>query len=279
LTSLVVVTDLDGTLLDEETYSYEDARPALEELRAQEIPLVLCSSKTIAEIEPLRRELRLEEPFIVENGGALVVPKDARGLAGRVKGRDGGPLVVPFGTPRADLVAALADIARETGVLLRGFAAMSARELSDRTGLDEEGAARAKARDFDEPFVLPDGAPESALARVQAAASRRGLHVTRGGHFFHLLGPHDKGRAVSQLLHLYGRAVRSIGLGDAANDLPLLRVVDEPILMPRARGGVDEGLASALPRAEVAPFPGPRGWNVAVQAAVRRSPRLLADFG
>jgi len=263
-----VVTDLDGTLLEEETYSYEAARPALDELRAREIPLVLCSSKTIAEIEPLRRELGLEEPFVVENGGALVVPATAHGLAGRVTSRDGGPLVVPFGTPRESLVVALEEIARETGVLLRGFAAMSAREVSERTGLDEEGAARAKARAFDEPFVMPNGANDGAMARVESAAARRGLNITRGGHFLHLLGPHDKGRAVSQLLHLYGRAVRSIGLGDAANDLPLLRAVDEPILMPRVRGGVDEALVQALPRAAIAPQPGPQGWNQAVLAAI-----------
>ena len=54
---LLVATDLDGCLLDEETYSYEAARPALDALARRRVPLVLCSSKTRAEMQPLAREL------------------------------------------------------------------------------------------------------------------------------------------------------------------------------------------------------------------------------
>jgi mannosyl-3-phosphoglycerate phosphatase len=274
LTSLVVVTDLDGTLLDEETYSFEAARPALAELERRGVPLVLCSSKTAAEIEPLRRELSLREPFIVENGGALVVPEDARGLRSPVQPRNGGALVVPFGTPRALLVEALREIALEAGLSLRGFAAMSDEEVAARTGLDMGAARRAGTREFDEPFVIDDTDEDGARALVESLAHRRGLQVTRGGRFFHLLGPHDKGKAVRHVLALYGRGVRSVGLGDAPNDLSLLEAVDEPILMPLVRGGVAGELARALPRAARAPHPGPRGWNEAVLDLLART---LAD--
>lgn len=53
---LVVFTDLDATLLDEETYGYEAAAPALQELRRLGAPLVLCTGRTRAEVEPLHRE-------------------------------------------------------------------------------------------------------------------------------------------------------------------------------------------------------------------------------
>ncbi len=42
----LVFTDLDGTLLNHDDYSWEAARPALEELQRQSIPLILVSSKT-----------------------------------------------------------------------------------------------------------------------------------------------------------------------------------------------------------------------------------------
>ena len=71
----VVFTDLDGCLLDSVTYTYEPAAPALEALRAQDIPLVLVSSKTRAEIEPLRKQLDHHDPFMVENGAAVFVPR------------------------------------------------------------------------------------------------------------------------------------------------------------------------------------------------------------
>ncbi|MCG7852909.1 MAG: HAD hydrolase family protein, partial [Methanosarcinaceae archaeon] len=47
----VVFTDLDGTLIDHDTYSYKAARPALAALKKQGIPLIFCTSKTRAEIE------------------------------------------------------------------------------------------------------------------------------------------------------------------------------------------------------------------------------------
>jgi mannosyl-3-phosphoglycerate phosphatase len=57
----VVVTDVDGCLLDE-TYRWEPARPALDALKKRGIPLVLCSSKTRAEMEPLHADLGLDAP-------------------------------------------------------------------------------------------------------------------------------------------------------------------------------------------------------------------------
>ena len=73
---VIVVSDLDGTLLDHETYSFDAARPALARLRQADVPLVLCTSKTRAEVESIRRSLDNEHPFIVENGGAVVIPLD-----------------------------------------------------------------------------------------------------------------------------------------------------------------------------------------------------------
>ncbi len=54
---LVIFTDLDGTLLDRDTYSFEPALPALRLIRQKDIPLVLSSSKTRAEIEFYRERI------------------------------------------------------------------------------------------------------------------------------------------------------------------------------------------------------------------------------
>ncbi len=56
----VIFTDLDGTLLHPETYSFKAALPALEIIRRRRIPLVLCSSKTRAELEWFSRASEIE---------------------------------------------------------------------------------------------------------------------------------------------------------------------------------------------------------------------------
>ena len=75
-TPLVIITDLDGTFLDYQTYSYQASLATLRKLQSLNVPVVLCSSKTRSEMEPLWHELGLKDPFIVENGGAIFFPPD-----------------------------------------------------------------------------------------------------------------------------------------------------------------------------------------------------------
>ena len=120
----IVFTDLDGTLLDAETYSWEPARPALELLAAQAVPWVMVSSKTRAEMEELRAELHHAHPYVVENGAAAFIPL----------GYFGGPVpdavirdgyeVLEWGTPYPRLAAALQSLAKDTRCPVQGFQSM-----------------------------------------------------------------------------------------------------------------------------------------------------------
>ena len=51
MAKIIVFTDLDSTLLHPKTYSFDAAMPALKLIKEKDIPLILCSSKTRAEIE------------------------------------------------------------------------------------------------------------------------------------------------------------------------------------------------------------------------------------
>lgn len=273
---LLVVTDLDGCLLDPETYSYEAARPALAALARAMTPLVLCSGKTRAEMQALAAELGLGHPFIVENGGAIVFPPGSfdRDVPGARA--DGDTRVLPLGTPRTRLSLQLRELASAVGVRVRGFADMSVEEVQEVTGLSAAAARLALQREYDEPFLLED---ESAVPALDRTATARGLQLSHGGRFHHLMGSSDKGHAVRSLLALYrraGRGLRSAGLGDAETDLPLLRSVERPVVVPRRDGTPDPVLVAHLRDAEMAPAPGPAGWNEAVLALIeeRSLPRL-----
>jgi mannosyl-3-phosphoglycerate phosphatase len=260
LGALLVATDLDGCLLDERTYSWAPARDAVAALRARGTRLVLASSKTRDEMEPLARELGGVFALVVENGGAIVRFGARTNEAERL------------GEDRENLVAALADIAAETGARVRGFSTLDAAAVSALTGLAPADARRALARRYDEPFLLESGD----AAAMAAAAVRRGLRVTRGGRFHHLTGAADKGRALRALLRdLPGTF--TVALGDSPNDLTMLQAADRPIVVPRPGGAPDAEVAAALPSAEIAPAPGPEGWNAAVLAVLAGAP--LARVG
>jgi mannosyl-3-phosphoglycerate synthase len=72
----VVFTDIDGTLIDINTAEYgKKTRGLISSLKEKNIPLILASAKTWLEQNKIREDLGLSDPFIVENGGAIVIPK------------------------------------------------------------------------------------------------------------------------------------------------------------------------------------------------------------
>ena len=266
---LIVYTDLDGSLLDSMTYSYEAATPALTALREQEIPLVLVSSKTRAEMEPLRERLAHRDPFIVENGGAVFVP---RGLFDfpleRMRTRSTYQ-VIELGLPYHMLREVLKQIEDAVETPLQGFGDLSVEAVMQVTGLPYADAVLAKQREYDEPYLLQG--PQALIEEVCRQIVTRGLRWTKGGRLFHLLGENDKGEAASVLLRCYlrqqrmsGQAERieTIGIGDSINDAPLLAMVDYPILVQKPDGSYDQDIQlSGLIYAQGI---GPVGWNEAV---------------
>lgn len=265
-TRLLVFTDLDGTLLDHHTYSFDAARPALAALRRKGSPLVLCSSKTRAELERHRAELGNVHPFIVENGAAVFVPRGYFPFDMPEACEAGDYLILELGLRYARLCDVLAGV-RADFPGIAGFGDMTAEEVADRTGLSLDEARLALRREYDEPFVVPH---EAAAEAVRRAAEAAGMQVTRGGRFHHLTGDNDKGAAVRRLIALYARvhpALRTVGLGDSANDLPLLEAVDVPVLVQKPDGAYDPEIRiSGLRRA---PGIGPAGWNAAILAILR----------
>ena len=149
----LIYTDLDGTLLDHDTYSFLPAKEALNLIREDDIPLVICSSKTRAEIEFYRKLLQNTEPFISENGGGIFIPVGYFNTEIPYDRKVKDYLVIELGVRAETLKQALRVISNETGIEIRGFSDMSVEEVSMLTGLDEHTAALSKARDYSEPFL------------------------------------------------------------------------------------------------------------------------------
>jgi mannosyl-3-phosphoglycerate phosphatase len=258
---LVIFSDLDGTLLDHATYAFDAALPSLRRLRDLEIPVVLCTSKTRAETEPIRQALENTHPFIIENGGGVFIPKGYFPFHIDGAAETDGYWLLRLGEPYRDLVAALASASRSSGVPVWGFASMSAEDVALTTGLSLDAARRARQREFDEPFMILEPGRSSELV---TAIERQGKRWTQGGRFHHILGQNDKAAAIRCLASLYRRllgSVHTVGLGDAPNDADFLNAVDVPIVVPSPQ--LDR-VRSLVPGAHVSTLEGPAGWNEAI---------------
>jgi mannosyl-3-phosphoglycerate phosphatase len=262
--SFLIFTDLDGTLLDEETYDSREAGEALACIRRLKIPLIFCSSKTRAEMEVHRKILANRDPFIVENGGAVFIPKGWFDLTGQSHFETETYAVIALGEPYKRIINYFTEIKAETGLRLMGFSDMPPARIALTTGLAIENAALARTREYTEPFMVMGEMTETVMIRLDQAVRKRGLRMVRGGRFFHLMGGNDKGKAVQVLKMLYqkkGGTLISIGLGDSPNDFPMLENVDYPVLVRRASNQVS---VPSRPAVHYTSGIGPRGWNEAV---------------
>ncbi|RMH03139.1 MAG: HAD-IIB family hydrolase [Nitrospirae bacterium] len=260
----ILITDLDGSLLDPETYGYEAAKPGLELLAARRIPVIFCTSKTRAEVEHLRQEVGNQDPFIVENGGAIYIP---HGYFPRLpvpaRSREGYD-VVECGVPYAQLRENLRTIAQSLGVSIKGFGDMTPEELAQMTGLSPAQAVLAQQREYDEPFLVID---QDKLDDMCREAERRGLTVILAGRFAHLVGKaHHKGTACRILLACYrqqGERCLAAAIGDSVNDFPMLEQVEYPFLVEQRGGGYPaETTVKGLVYVKGV---GPQGWVRAVR--------------
>ncbi|MEW6109500.1 MAG: HAD-IIB family hydrolase [Nitrospirota bacterium] len=263
---IIVFTDLDGTLLDSATYSFEKALPALELLKQNNFPLVICSSKTRREIERYREKLGNNDPFISENGGGIFIPKNY--FNSRVESPgfnvdiESDYDVIRLGAKYSELRKAL-NILKEKGFGIKGFGDMTAEELKEIAGLSIAEADMSKERDFDEPFIFEGNEQE-----LFNAITIMGFNYTKS-EFYHILGNSDKGKAVSILAGLYRKEyglIFTVALGDNPNDIPMLEIVDCPVVVKKRDGSYDPGIKIAgIIRAEGI---GPEGWDKAVSRLV-----------
>ncbi len=246
----LVFTDLDGTLLDHNNYSFDAAREMLLWIKEHEIPLIIVTSKTKSEVIKLQKRLNITAPFIIENGAGIFLPGK------------GSLEMVPLGKLYSETREYFLAYAKE--IDMRGFGDMSVEEIAAHTGLSLESAADARERTFSEPFILEN---ERDLEKLKNMAEKDGFSIVRGGRFFHLITKgQDKARAIKWLIEHHDKSSESrlhtVALGDSDNDITMLESVDTPILIPHPDGSfIDCDILNLIK----APAPGPAGWNDALK--------------
>jgi mannosyl-3-phosphoglycerate phosphatase len=246
-------SDIDGTLLDHDTYSCEQSMPGIRALKELHIPLVLVSSKTYHEILRIHDELLLDAPFVFENGGGI-------------RWQDG--TVEWIGMKVSALYAKKNALEAAAELSVRFITDMEIGEIVALTGLPHDRAALARQRTTSLPFILPRGGTiESAdMARINNILADSGVAITKGGRFFHLLAKDsDKGSAVRKIIQDYrnkqdGKII-SVGIGDNENDIPMLRAVNQPFVVKKKTGsGINTGMDNVRVTAGI----GPAGFTEAV---------------
>lgn len=233
-TPRLVFSDLDGTLLDHHSYSHVAAGPALDLLEALAIPVILVSSKTRAEMLLQRRRLANAQPFAVENGAAVFVPRGYFPAQPPDTVERDGFWVREFAAPRQRWVALLEALAPRFPGQFESFSHAGEAGIAAMTGLGLGDAALANQREYSEPVQWRG--EHADLQRFLAACADGGARVVRGGRFYSVGAAADKGSALRWLCEQFAKAsgiahIRTLAAGDGANDVPMLEQADTALLV------------------------------------------------
>jgi mannosyl-3-phosphoglycerate phosphatase len=263
---LVVVTDIDASLLEAGTRSLHDERAALDFLTARGIPLVINSSRTRAEIERLHKTLRLQTPFISEQGSALFVPHGSLPLVPSYAHPAVGGGVIEFGRRYYEVVETLRLTSRELEVDIVGFAELTIEGVARELGVPIVEAQLAKVREYTELFRIV-GETETRRRRLVKALGRRGLRCVRVGAHHLVTAAPDRAASLWALKAMWTEVWDEpliIGLADSEDDIAWVRHADVAIFVQREGANVSSRVLSKLPSIHVARSRGRAGWSEAI---------------
>jgi mannosyl-3-phosphoglycerate phosphatase len=248
----IVLTDLDGTLLEPDGTVHADVLAAIASLGSLGVPVCPVTSKTSAEIAALVARLGLTAPAGFENGAGVRTAEGDLDLA-------------PGAVPVRVLRGVLAELRDCTGVRVRSLEELDDTELAAVTELSGLALQHARERVATLPLLAPTDSDEV----LRAALPREPLvRLLRGNRFLHLQGLHDKADLVPRLRALAGSPPGAVvACGDAPNDAGLLACAEVAVIVPSVHGPHPE-LVRRFPDAVVAPFPHGRGWAAAVGSLV-----------
>ena len=231
---IIIFSDLDGSLLDHDTYSHAAADKLLSSLDSQNIPVIPSTSKTFSELRDIREELGNPHPFVVENGAAVYIPGgyfnevpedlvERHGFAVKefVQGRSHWQVILQKG-----------DLHLNDAFLT--FQQAGAEKIAEMTGLNIEDAQKANDREYGEPLKWLG--TESQYDAFKRYIKLQGGTLLKGGRFIHLSGECDKGKALQWLMSLFctqdaNQKTISIALGDSHNDVAMIERADYGILI------------------------------------------------
>lgn len=226
---LLIFSDLDGTFLNHETYTYGCLKSYIEEFNF-EFELIFVSSKTYEEIVKIKKRLDINFPFIVENGACIFFPLDYFGnkktnydltryknhLSLKISKFDSSTIVKTLG-----------GLKRKYN--FKFFSDLSEEEITEYTSLKKKDAKLSKLRSFSNPILWRDSSKSKKKFIDDIKIINTNLSIFEGGRFLHVLDNYDKGIALSVFLKIkkiFDSEYKVIGLGDSENDIPMLELTN-----------------------------------------------------
>tara|TARA_B100001996_G_scaffold296735_1_gene237057 strand:+ start:277 stop:1122 length:846 start_codon:yes stop_codon:yes gene_type:complete len=236
--NIVIITDLDGTLLNFKNFEYKSILPFINTLTTKGVEIILCSSKCYMEITQINNGLNLISPFIVENGSAIYYPKKTFTKRPPNSTERENYWEIVLGTPRDELSKKIrSNTFKKYLRYILFLKNMTKLQQAYYTGLKSDALDVALERRFSEPLIWMGTNKE--LDSFKKDLNEESMDLNAGARLLHLTGLNTKGDALKELiqsLHILNYfnnsdEIVTIACGDSENDISMMEIANYAVVI------------------------------------------------
>ena len=226
---ILIFSDLDGTFLNHNDYSYSDLKKFISKIKKKS-EIIFSSSKTFSEIRKICKKININFPFIVENGACIYFPKNYfnfKPLHQKIIEYQNF-IGLPIGSNNLRKLKDQIDKNFKKDFKFSFFSELNDKKIAKITNLKIKDVADSKKRQFSDPIYWKDTNKNLKLFKKQVKEKK--IIISEGGRFIHLDVDYDKGKAVQKFLEIYknqkSKSLLTISLGDSENDISMLELTN-----------------------------------------------------
>ena len=255
---ILIFTDLDGSLLNRDTFKFDEIKKFLKDLVSKGIFIIPNSSKTENEIIDFNQELGENLTYISENGSVI-----------------NGLNLLNINFP--DKIV----LSREKNEIQKIFESKISKNLKDKCkfitrmekkkqieilGLSNDKLKNALSRKYSIPFLFDGNKNER--DKLNKSITKNGLSLQEGGRVINLCDKVNKVKSMNRVIKIFKKIeknIKVIAVGDNYNDLEMLKNSDVPCLVFNDRFKLDEIFIDNL---IISNQPSPLGWADVIKKAL-----------
>ena len=256
--TILIFTDLDGSLLDRDTFKFDTIKNYVKSLVNDGIIIIPNSSKTEKEIEKFNRDLGVALPYISENGSAI------HGLN-----------IINKNFPNKIILS------REKEEILEIFKSKIPEQLKNKCiqilkinkkqqekifGQKDSNLKDALDRKYTLPFLFKgDKKDKNKLLKILNSCS---LTFQEGGRVSNLCDNTNKVKSMNRVVKILKKTedkIKTIAVGDNYNDLDMLKNCDLPCLVFNDQFKLDQ---IDIDNLIFSNKPSPEGWADVIKIAL-----------
>ena len=256
--TIVIFTDLDGSLLHRDTFQFDSIKDYIKSLVNQGVIIIPNSSKTEKEIEKFNEELGIMLPFISENGSAIhglnLINQNFPNKI--ILSREKDELLKIFNSKVPEKI--------KNKCLL--ISKMNRKKQEEIFGQKGDKLKDVLSRNYTFPLLFNGEKKEK--NKLLKILNKNLLTLQEGGRVSNLCDNVNKVRSMNKVVKILKKTedkIKTIAVGDNYNDLDMLKNSDVPCLVFNDQFKLDQINIDNL---EFSNKPSPEGWADVIKKAL-----------